>query len=353
MPKRRPTGTRTEAATTSTAAWWLATHLAEADVHEPALLVDDGAQVVDRTEHPHDLQLLLVQRVALERALDGGRVLHEAGGVEGPDRGVVGDAGSDHLPAARPAGHEVRLDQPGDDLEVGVGEAAVERDRRAPGGGDPQGPVGGVVARVVVLHAHVLEHPGVADQLGQLVTQVGPVQAGGHQDGDGGERDPCGDDRLDQRPQEQPVRHRAGDVADEDADAPPTPGQLGKRWGPHRMGQRVADRSLGIPQRRQRSLSDDGRLAAGRQGHLEPPAAVGQGDLLPDHGRGAGHRFSSRRSPGRARDPVIVRPAATGLEASPPPAQRGWSMPRGSRSGGQPRWCSAMAKAYRSVIPAT
>jgi len=48
--------------------------------------------------------------------------------------------------------------------------APVEADRRA-GAGVPQVRVGGVVAGVVVLDPHRLEHPGVADQLRQLVRE--------------------------------------------------------------------------------------------------------------------------------------------------------------------------------------
>ena len=78
--------------------------LAERHVHEVAILVDHRVERVEFAEHAHDLELLLVQRIADEVALDGERVLHEAGGMEGADRFVVRDAGRDHLAAAGPAG---------------------------------------------------------------------------------------------------------------------------------------------------------------------------------------------------------------------------------------------------------
>ena len=43
-----------------------------------------------------------------------------------------------------------------------------------------------VVAREMVLDAHVRHHPGIADQFRQFLALVGAVQAGGDQDGDAG-----------------------------------------------------------------------------------------------------------------------------------------------------------------------
>ena len=100
--------------------------LAERDADEVAILVDHRVERVDLAEHAHDLELLLVQRIADEIALDGERVFHEAGGVEGADRLVAGDAGRDDLAAARPAGHEMRLDQAGGDAQIGLDEAPVD-----------------------------------------------------------------------------------------------------------------------------------------------------------------------------------------------------------------------------------
>ena len=106
-------------------------HLAEVDVDEVAVLVDHRVERVDLAQHAHDLELLLVQRVAGEVALDRRRVLHEARAVERADRVLVRDAGRDHLAPARVAGHEVRLDEAGGDAQVRLDEAAVELDRRA------------------------------------------------------------------------------------------------------------------------------------------------------------------------------------------------------------------------------
>ena len=100
--------------------------LAKRHVHQVAVLIDDGVERVAVAQAAHDLELLLMQRVADEVALHRERVLHEAGGVEGPDRLVMRNAGSDDLAAARPAGHEMRLDQPGRDAQLRLDKAAID-----------------------------------------------------------------------------------------------------------------------------------------------------------------------------------------------------------------------------------
>ena len=92
------------------------------DVDEVAVLVDHRVERVEFADHAHDLELLLVQRIADQVALDGERILHEARGMEGADGRVAGDAGRHHLAAAGPAGHEMRLDQAGGDAQIGLDE---------------------------------------------------------------------------------------------------------------------------------------------------------------------------------------------------------------------------------------
>ena len=158
--------------------------LAEIDVDEIAVVVDHGVERVDLAQHPHDLELLLVQRIAGEVALDRERVFHEARAVERADRVRVRDARRDHLAAARVARHEMRLDEPGRDAHVGFDEAAVELDRRAPRRREAEIDVRRIVARVVVLDAHRFEDPRVADDLGELLAFVRPMQARGDEHGD-------------------------------------------------------------------------------------------------------------------------------------------------------------------------
>ena len=100
-----------------------------------------------------------MQRIADEIALDRERVFHEARGMEGADRLVAGDARRHHLAAARPAGHEMRLDQAGGDAQVRLDEAAVEPDRRAARGGEAEIDMVLVVAGEVVLDPDIRPAP--------------------------------------------------------------------------------------------------------------------------------------------------------------------------------------------------
>ncbi len=163
--------------------------LAEIDVNEIAVVVDDRVERVQVAEAPDDLELLLVERIADQIALNGEGILHEARGMEGADRLVVGDAGRNDLAAAGPPGHEVRLDQTGRDAQIRVDEAAVELDRRPARRGDAEIDMIGVVARVMVLDANMAHDPGIADHFGQFFADVGPMQAGRDQNDDAVERE--------------------------------------------------------------------------------------------------------------------------------------------------------------------
>ena len=143
--------------------------------------------------------------------------------VEGADRVVVR-----RRPARRPCG---RPDQPamkcGSTRPVAMRRSASTK-RRSSFTGVPR------VARDAEIDVRAssrakwfstrtfCEHPRVADELGELRALVRPVQPGRDQHGDAG-RAGCPPPIivLDHRPQEQAVRHRPRDVADEDAGALP------------------------------------------------------------------------------------------------------------------------------------
>ena len=108
----------------ATAARWLAMISPKCDVDQVAIFVDDRVERVEVAEPADDLELLLVQRIADQVALNGERIFHEARGMEGADGFVAGDAGRDDLAAAGPAGHEMRLDEAGGDAQIGLDEAA-------------------------------------------------------------------------------------------------------------------------------------------------------------------------------------------------------------------------------------
>src|SRR5206468_2618807 len=96
----------------------------DADVHDE---VAPGLQ--------SDPRVLLVDRVAFEDAAVGLRVFEELRAVPDLHRLQPRDPGADHLPPAAVPGHQVRLDQPCCDLQLGPGVAVVDPDRDAVVGG--------------------------------------------------------------------------------------------------------------------------------------------------------------------------------------------------------------------------
>ena len=175
--------------------------------------------------------------------------------VEGGDGLGVGDARRDHLAPARPASHEVRLHQAGRDAEFGIDEASVQPHHRAAPGRAEQHVIG-VRAGEVVRHLHRLQHPGIADQGGELLALVGPVQPRCDQYRDLRRLHPGIEQGADEGRQDHAVGHRAGEVADEDAGAPGTLGLHRQRWAAHRMGERLRHRPCGVGEQRHRLLGD-------------------------------------------------------------------------------------------------
>ena len=252
---------------------------AEGDVDEVAILIDHRVERVEFADLAHDLELLLVQRIADEVALHGERIFHEARGMEGADCRVAGDAGRHHFAAAGPAGHEVRLDEAGGDAQIGLDEDPVDADRRAARRGRSQIDMIVRVARVMVQHANVRHHPRIADDLGQFVAQIGPVQAGGDQDGDAVEGNAARDHGFDHRAQEQPVRHRPRDVADQNAGAASAARQVGQRSGIDRMIESMTDRRRVVGEFGQRGLADDRWVGVRRQRDGKHAATISQLDV--------------------------------------------------------------------------
>ena len=253
----------------------------ECDVNQVAVLIDHRVERIEFADRAHDLELFLVQRIADEVALDGERVLHEAGGMEGANGRVAGDAGCDHLAAAGPAGHEMRLDQAGGDAQIGIDKNPVDADRGAAGGGRAQINMVVGVARVVIQHAHVRHHPRIADDLGQFVAQIRAMQAGRDQDRDLIERNAAARHCLDHGTQEQPVRHRPGDVTDENAGATASAREVAEGPSRDRMIEGVADGRGIVGQLRQDRLPDEGRFGSRRQHQRQRAATIGQLETHP------------------------------------------------------------------------
>ena len=143
--------------------------------------------------------------------------------------------------------------------------------------------MGGIVAGEMVLDPDVVHDPAGADQLLELGTLVRPVQAGRDQDGDRIGLEPGRQQPLDQGRQEQAVRHRPGDVADQDAGAPLGARELGQRRRPDRAREGCPDRALGVREHRHRPLADQAQIEARGQVDRKPPSIVVQ--LHPLHGR--------------------------------------------------------------------
>ena len=249
--------------------------LAEGDVDQVACLVDDGVERVDVADHADDLELLLVERIPGEVARTRKRVLHEPRVVEGADGVRVGNAGRDHFASAGIAGHEVGLDEAGGDLQVGLEETAVEFHRCAAGAGRAEVEAIRVVAREMIFHSDMRQHPRIADQLREFRALVGAMQAGRDENRDGRSGNARGDEVLDHRPQEKMVRHRPGDVADEDAGAPLSARERTQRRGAHRLVKRTANGAGRVGNLGEVRLADDRGPGPVGQPHLQTGLAVG------------------------------------------------------------------------------
>ncbi|KTQ97007.1 hypothetical protein NS226_05700 [Aureimonas ureilytica] len=113
----------------------------------------------------------------------------------------MGDAGRDDLPTARPARHEMRLDEPGGDPQIGLGEEVVDPHGCSARCRDADIDMVLIPSRIMVLDPHMLQHPGVADEFFEFLAQIGPVQPGGDEHRDLVARDARRHQRLDHRAQ--------------------------------------------------------------------------------------------------------------------------------------------------------
>ena len=163
--------------------------------------------------------------------------------VEGADGLGVGDAGRDHLAPARPAGHEVRLDQAGGDPQLRLHQAAVEPDdgaaRRA------CGPRSDMVARRRVASwfttRTVSSTHGSPTSSASSSPSFGAVQAGGDQHRDARSRGMPASSRvriIGRR--KSPFGTGPRDVADQDAGGALAARQLGERRRADGLGERAA-----------------------------------------------------------------------------------------------------------------
>ena len=190
-------------------------------------------------------------------------------------------AGRHRLAAAREAGHQMRLDQPGDDLEIGADQAAVEPDLRTtlrP----PEVHVLGDVARVVVADAIACDDVG-ADHLRQLVDAVGAMQPGGDEDLDALAGDAGALERLQQRRQHDGVGDRPRLVGDDDDGIAAPARQLGQGLAADRLRERRRDRRGRIVERRSLRRLEHRNRQIVRQPHVEPSAPIVESNVHARH----------------------------------------------------------------------
>ena len=141
-------------------------------------------------------------------------MLHEARRMEGSDSFVVSNPRGDDLTTTGVPRHEMRLDQAGGDLEIGVHEQRVQRDWNIVRRGSPEMHLGRVIARIVVTHPHCFQHPRIADEFGQFLAEVWTMQTCGDEHTNCISRNSTRQQALDHRAQKQAVGNRSGDVTD-------------------------------------------------------------------------------------------------------------------------------------------
>ena len=203
--------------------------------------------------HPGDPGVFFVHRVALEDAAVGLGVLEELGAVPDLDRLQRGHARADQLAAAGIAGHQVRLDQAGGDLQVGPDVAAVD-----PAGHPARRRAEAACARRAACRNGL--RPGSSPAISGAEHLDASRRrcwagAGRWRPGSGSARGDAGlAQDLEHRPEDRLVGHRPRDVADQDAGVFAPSGQLGAA---------AACRSA-LPEPRRRPLRDHPR--AGRRG---------------------------------------------------------------------------------------
>ena len=147
------------------------------------MLIDNRIDGKHPSQHAHNIQLLFVQRIAVEDAIVCLGMGHESRIVEGGDGVAMRNTGSNDLAATRISCHEMRLHQARRDLEVSGNKTSIKFDTGA-ATSDSQIHMIIVIAREMVLDAEILQHPGVPHQLLQFPTFIGSVQAGGDQHAD-------------------------------------------------------------------------------------------------------------------------------------------------------------------------
>ena len=180
------------------------------------------------------------------------------------------------LGAAGKAGEEVRLDEAGEDHQVGLHNRAVQADGLASAGG-ARGDQLRVVPGVVLPAAVAVDDP-VTEHLPELRVRLRAVGAQGVDQGDVAARHPSGFQRPQQHRQDAVVGRGAGDVRVGHHHPPLARCQLGQGRRAGRRGQRCRDRRRLVVHALH--VTGQHHLRGGRHLDGKPVAAVGQIDPL-------------------------------------------------------------------------
>jgi len=138
--------------------------------------------------------------------------------------------------------------------------------------------------------AHRLEHPGIADELDQLLTFVRPVQAGRDDHVDAIPRHARSKQCLDQRPQKEMIGNRPGDVADQNTSRALAVRVLEQWRHADRLFQAGEHRASRVVEHGHRMLLDEMGLAVGRRIDGKSALAIEQVD---GHGASCGSTLHS------------------------------------------------------------
>ena len=251
-------------------------------------------------------QRLLVHRIALDAPLRRPRMGQDLGVVEETDRVDAAHTRTDRLAPAGVTGHQVGLDERDGDLQRRPRERRVHPDRH-PHRGLAQVRQGVLCASGIVVDYPIIAGNMLAYQLDELVALIRPVQPGADEDGDGLAGDAGALEDRQYFRQDDVVRHRPGDVGDDDTGVPSAGSQLRERRRRDRRHQPRPDALAGVIDR-------------GRRRHVENAGVIGQLDretalavvevqlhrsrlpILPVSAAGTGGKpHRARRRPGRNR----------------------------------------------------
>ncbi len=190
-------------------------HVAGNDRRHPSLAVQRHVDDEVASGHAADPRVLLVDRVAFEDPVVRPGILEERGAVPQFDGLEDGDPRADELPASRIPGHQVRFDKARGDLEPSSHVTAVDPGGDTPRGRSDQGVL--VHSGAVVVLDTIGRRNLLPEHLDFLGGRARPVHPGGDQDEHPfpGNAGPV--QHVEDRPEQQLVRHRPRDVADDDA----------------------------------------------------------------------------------------------------------------------------------------